>query len=147
MSHQNHQEGKKVVSWKRSLVAATKNIASSLPMLVSVVFLISAVKMFLGDQLSELFGHGVLDPIVGAGLGSVMAGNPVTSYVIAGEFLRSGVGAVTVTAFLITWVTVGAVQFPLEAEALGRRFAIVRNVSAFILAIIVAIITAVVVPL
>jgi len=55
--------------------------------------------------------------------------------------LKQGVGLIAVTAFLVSWVTVGLIQFPAESTILGKKFAILRNISAFILSIIVAIIT------
>ena len=74
-------------------------------------------------------------------MGSVLAGNPVTSYVLGGELLTQGVNLVAVTAFLVAWVTVGFVQLPAESMMLGKKFAISRNILSFIFSIIVAIIT------
>ncbi|MCD4704284.1 MAG: hypothetical protein K8R64_08360, partial [Methanosarcinaceae archaeon] len=68
-------------------------------------------------------------------------GHPITSYILGGEFLAQGVDLLVVTAFLIAWVTVGIVQIPVEAAVFGKRFAILRNVSAFMLSMIAAIIT------
>ena len=85
--------------------------------------------------------NAVLDSVLGSIFGSIHAGNPVTSYILGGEFLKEGVSLVAVTAFLVAWVTVGFVQLPAEAMILGKKFALVRNISSFILAIIVAIIT------
>ena len=42
---------------------------------------------------------------------------------------------------MVAWVTVGIIQSPIEAKALGKRFAIYRNISAFFMAIVTAIIT------
>jgi uncharacterized membrane protein YraQ (UPF0718 family) len=36
----------------------------------------------------------------------------------------------------MAWVTVGVIHFPLESSALGRRFALARNLSAFAVAIL-----------
>ena len=71
----------------------------------------------------------------------------MTSYVLGGELFKQGVSLVAVTAFLVAWVTVGLVQLPAESMILGKRFAITRNITAFILSIIVAIITVSVVSL
>lgn len=55
--------------------------------------------------------------------------------------LNQGVGLIAVTAFIVSWVTVGIIQLPAESVILGKKFAILRNISAFILSIIVAILT------
>jgi uncharacterized membrane protein YraQ (UPF0718 family) len=55
--------------------------------------------------------------------------------------LQQGVSLIAVTAFLVAWVTVGFIQLPAESYLLGKRFAFLRNLTAFILAIVVAILT------
>lgn len=82
--------------------------------------------------------EGVFGPLFGALLGSVAAGHPVTSYVLAGELTSAGAGLATVTALVVSWVTVGIVHLPAEAAILGARFALWRNVISFILAIVMA---------
>jgi len=83
-------------------------------------------------------GNVLIDSLLGDFIGSVMLGNPITAYVLGSEFLSNGISLVAVTAFMVAWVTVGLVQLPAESALLGRRFAIVRNVSAFLFALIVA---------
>ncbi len=50
-----------------------------------------------------------------------------------------GVSLFAVTAFITSWVTVGLVQLPAEIAALGKKFALVRNVLSFITSIAIAI--------
>ncbi len=121
----------------QALTKTLNNIKSNLPILLSVVLLIGLVKSVISVDL--LFsGNLVLDTLIGAGAGSVLAGNPVTSYILGGEFIQSGVPLAPVTAFLLTWVTVGIVQLPAESLLLGREFAIARNISAFLSAVVIA---------
>jgi len=63
------------------------------------------------------------------------------SYIFAGELLKQGISLIAVTAFIVSWVTVGVIQIPAESAMLGKKFTLIRNISAFIFAIIVAIIT------
>ena len=83
----------------------------------------------------------ILDPIFGSFFGSIFAGNPVVSYIFAGELLKQGISLIAITAFIVSWVTVGIIQIPAESAILGKKFTILRNLSAFIFAIFVAIIT------
>ncbi len=73
-------------------------------------------------------------------MGSLFAGNPINSYIIGGELLKQGVGLVAVTAFLVSWITVGFVSLPGEIMFLGKKFAILRNVLAFLFSIIIAVV-------
>ena len=114
-------------------------LVQALPILAGVLTLVSlAVANIPKTWYAQLFTNTPLDPVIGAAAGSVAAGNPLTSYIIGGELLRRGVSLLAVIAFLMTWVTIGLVQLPAEAMFLGRRFAVARNLTAFVLAIVIA---------
>jgi uncharacterized membrane protein YraQ (UPF0718 family) len=86
------------------------------------------------EFLPSLFSGGMgWDSFWGACLGSLFAGNPISSYIIGAQMLDVGVSIVAVTAFICSWVTVGLVQLPAESTALGWRFAVLRNASCFVL--------------
>lgn len=118
-------------------------IIMSFPTLVGVLLLTSfAIVAIPHDFYTRVFvDNYFVDSFVGAVVGSVAAGNPMTSFVFAGEMTARGISMVAITAFLVTWVTVGVVQLPAEIEAMGAKYAIVRNVVGFFSAIIIAIVT------
>ena len=126
-----------------SLLNALKNFGSTLPLLLGVILLLGLFRTFISKQMiqSVFTGELLRDTLNGAVIGSFLAGNPITSYIIGGELLKEGVSLFAVTAFIVTWVTVGIVQFPTEAAILGKRFALARNVLSFILAILVSVAT------
>ena len=68
-------------------------------------------------------------------------GAPAISYVFGGEMLSQGVSLIAVTAFMVSWVSVGIITLPLESHFFGKKFAITRNILSFIFSIIVAITT------
>ena len=89
--------------------------------------------------VASIFGHGeLIDVLLGTGFGGVVTGHPLASYVLGGELLAVDVSLIAVTAFIVSWVTVGAVQLPAESLLLGARFAIYRNLLCFFSAIGVA---------
>lgn len=113
-----------------------------MPMLTGVLLLVSLLHQFFKNNYQHWFsGNLILDPFIGAIAGSISFGMPVTSYVAGGELLHAGVSLLAVTAFIMSWTTVGLIMIPLEASALGIRFAIIRNILNFIFALIVAIST------
>ena len=126
-----------------SFLKALKSFGAMLPVLLGVILLIGLFKTYITSELiSTVFiGNLFQDTLIGSVLGSISAGNPITSYIIGGELLKEGVSLFAVTAFILTWVTVGIIQLPVEASVLGKRFAITRNILSFILAIVVAIAT------
>ncbi len=130
-------------SLKQAVKQSARALWRSLPILFGVILLVSIANILIPKSFfAYLFSRNVvLDSFIGSAIGSVLAGNPVTSYILGGELLSQGISLTAVTAFLVAWVTVGVVQLPAESILLGKRFAIVRNICAFIFSIIVAIIT------
>jgi len=132
-----------------AMLKAGKGIYSALPVLIGVVLLISLITTIISTEtIGSLFTKNpFFDTLIGSIAGSIMAGNPITSYILGGELLASGVSLFAVTAFIVAWVTVGLIQLPAESILLGKRFAITRNITAFIFSFILAFLTVVLVSL
>jgi uncharacterized membrane protein YraQ (UPF0718 family) len=120
---------------------SAKVLFNVLPLLAGVILLVGLTRTLIPKSF-YFSTNAVLDSIIGSGLGSVLAGNPVTSYLLGGELLKQGISLVAVTSFLVAWVTVGLVQLPAEAIMLGKKFAILRNFFSFAFSMLVAITTA-----
>jgi len=116
---------------------------SVFPNILAIVFLSGLFVEFIPVQkISEFLGKGpVVDGLTGALFGSISTGNPLISYVLGGELLERGFSLIAVTAFIVSWVTVGSIQLPAEIITFGRRFALVRNIVSFFCAILIAILT------
>ncbi len=137
MNQNNEQTLKK--SYKKALKGFSKNI----PLIAGVLLLLGLIKNYITKEIiTKIFvGKIFQDSLVGSIIGSISAGNPITSYIIGGELLNQGISLFAVTAFIVAWVTVGLVQFPAEAETLGKKFSAIRNISSFVLSMVVALIT------
>jgi len=124
---------------KRSAMA----FASMLPMILGVVGLVGLFQTLITPEfLSSFFTGNVLwDTLVGTIAGGIAAGQAMVSYIIGGELLKEGISMYAVSAFVLSWVTLGVVQLPLEVEVLGMRFTVIRNILAFIFTIVIAIAT------
>ncbi len=122
---------------------AARGMYKTLPTLIGIILLISMASILIPSSFySSVFGnHYLVDSFIGSAIGSILAGNPINSYVLGGEFLNQGVKLIAVTAFLVAWVTVGIVQLPAEGLLLGKKFALLRNGLSFIFSIIVAVLT------
>jgi len=126
------------ITWVEALNKARRQFGVLLPMLLGVIFLLGLFQAFISQEMLLTFFSGSLhqDTILGALLGSVLAGNPVNSYVIGSTLLDSGVGLAAVTALMVAWVNVGIIQLPAEAASLGWGFTLVRNITGFAAAVI-----------
>ena len=119
-----------------------KIIIMTLPLVIGVILLISLLMPLLkSDWLIKLFQKNILiDSLIASVIGSLAAGNPITSYILAGEFTNLGISLAAIVAFILSWVTVGLVQLPAEVMMLGKRFAILRNILSFISAMLIGLI-------
>jgi uncharacterized membrane protein YraQ (UPF0718 family) len=125
---------------KQAINKTLKNLSNSMPLIIGMMLLVSFITTIVPDSFYiSLFQKGMfVNSIIGSLIGSISMGSPIVSYVLAGEFLAKGISIVAVTAFLISWVTVGIIQLPIESIYLGKKFAIIRNISAIILSVISA---------
>ncbi len=126
-----------------AFLKSAKALWKSLPLILGTILLISLISILMPKAFyTSVFSKNIfLDSFIGSLIGSISAGTPITSYIFGGEMLKQGVNLLAVTAFLVAWVTVGIIQLPAEIAILGKKFALLRNITSFILAIVVAIIT------
>lgn len=128
---------------KKSAIKSFKSLYKMLPLILGVLLLVSLIPVLIPKSFYLRFfqKNPILDSVTGSIIGSISAGSPITSYILGGEFLKDGVSLTAVTAFIVAWVTVGIIQLPAESLILGKKFAIIRNATSFLFAIIVALIT------
>lgn len=131
-------------SFVQVLKKALFGFLSMSPMLLGVIGLLGIIQVYVTpDMMAEAFGKGLLiDTLIGTFAGAISSGNPAVSYLVGGELLEEGISLYAVTAFILSWVTLGFVQLPAEAAALGFRFTLYRSLLSFIATIIIAIATA-----
>ena len=65
---------------------SAKSMYSSLPVLIGVILLIGLISSLIPkSSYNILFSkHVILDSLIGSAVGSVFAGNPITSYILGG---------------------------------------------------------------
>lgn len=126
-----------------STIRSLRTFINVLPIVIGMLLLTSLAMKFLPiENAADWFSQqGYLDVFIGTGIGSIAMGHPLASYLLGGELLAGGVSLLAVTALIVSWVTVGVVQLPVEIIMLGRHFAIYRNLSCVLLAILVAFMT------
>ena len=132
---------------KQAGISTWNAFIKNILVLLGILILVSLSQTLIPKEaFTWLFSKNMfLDSFIGSLLGSILAGNPITSYILGGEMLTQGISLMAIVAFIVAWVTVGIVQLPAEAMLLGKKFAISRNIISFFFAIIVALITTILV--
>jgi len=126
--------------FQEAFLKASQTLKTFFPILISILLLVNLINIFAKNYYSRLFtGNLILDPIIGALIGSFSFGMPITSYIVGGELLKESISLIAITAFILSWTTVGIGMLPLEAKFLGKRFALIRNFLNFVFAIIISI--------
>ncbi len=135
----------KKVSFLQVAKRSAMGFASMIPMILGVVGLVGLFQALMTPEVLRSFftGNIYYDTFVGTVVGGIAAGQAMVSYIIGGELLKDGISMYAVSAFILSWVTLGVVQLPLEVEVLGVRFTILRNILAFVFTIVVALVSVV----
>jgi uncharacterized membrane protein YraQ (UPF0718 family) len=128
----------------QSILKSAKGFLYMSPMLLGVILCMGLFQTFVTEEmLTALFnGAPLTDMLIGTAAGGVSMGQPVASYIIGGELLQSGVSLYAVAAFIVSWVSVGVMQLPLEQSLFGTRFTLKRNLLNLLFALLVAAATA-----
>jgi uncharacterized membrane protein YraQ (UPF0718 family) len=111
-----------------------------LPVLMSVMILVSVILYFVsGETLMKYLGKdaGIGAYIFAAVIGAVSIIPSFIAYPLAGVLVKTGVSYGVISVFINTLKMVGMLTIPIEAKFLGYKISILRNLLAFIGALIV----------
>jgi len=139
---QHKQSGQRPSFWK-VLQKSSLSFLAMAPLLLGVIGLVGLFQILVTPMmLASLFrGNPLVDTLIGTLTGAAAAGNPVVSYLLGGELLGQGISLYAVSAFILSWVTLGFIQLPAEIEVFGGRFTLYRNILAFVFTMLIAVLT------
>lgn len=134
---------RKPATAKAAATASVRQFGKVLPTLLAVFGLIGLFEVYMPPSLIERWmgsSSGIGSLLIGTAAGSIAAGSPAAAYPAAGLLLHDGAWIGAVAAFLTAWVLVGVVTLPFEAKEFGWRFALLRNGSALLLAVVIGLV-------
>ena len=134
------EKNKENITPKIALNKAINNFLSMTPMLLGVIGFIAILQTYVTpEMLAHLFGYGkTTDIFTGTFIGAISSGNPAVSYLISDQLLTQGVSLYAVSAFILSWVTLGIVQLPAEVSVFGLKFTFYKNILTLIATMLVA---------
>jgi hypothetical protein len=121
-----------IKSLKQTLIGLWIN----LPIVFWILIFVVLLKHYVSIDLLSKIQNNFLSIFLFSIFGGISAGNPVNSYLIAWEFGNISDNIIVISAFLISWVTVWFVQIPAESYFFWKKFAIFRNILAFIFSLL-----------
>ncbi|MEA1924023.1 MAG: permease, partial [Pseudomonadota bacterium] len=143
MNKEQNKRSPQRPTFRKVLQKSALSFLALSPLLLGVIGLVGLFQVLVTPKmLAALFkGNGVIDPLIGTLAGAAAPGNPVVSYLLGGELLNQGISLYAVSAFVISWVTLGFTQLPAEVEVFGGRFTLYRNILAFLFTMLIATLT------
>mgnify|MGYP006295027545 CR=1 FL=1 len=118
------------------------------PLMLLIVIAIGLILTFLPPPvISAAIGDeaGLRGLLTSTGIGAVLHIPAIIGFPLASSLLTAGASTAAAAAFITSLTMVGVVTLPLEIKELGVKFTVLRNVSALILAVCIALIMGVVV--
>ncbi len=125
---------------RMSLQVAKGSLLKLAPMLAAIFGLIGLFQVFIPAELIERWlgaSSSWTALLTGGLLGAVAIGPPVAAFPLAGSMLDAGAWPPAAAAFVVSWISVGVITLPFEAEVFGLRFALSRNAIAFVSALLI----------
>jgi len=143
MNKEQNKRSPQKPTFRKVLQKSALSFLAISPLLLGIIGLVGLFQVLVTPKmLATLFrGNGVIDTLIGTLAGATAAGNPVVSYLLGGELLNQGISLYAVSAFVISWVTLGLSHLPAEVEVFGGRFTLYRNILAFVFTMLIATLT------
>lgn len=119
-----------------------KMFANLLPVILSVIIMISTALYFLPNEVIVYYlgkDAGYTAYIFAAVIGSVALIPGFIAFPLAGILVNNGVSYPVIAVFITTLMMVGILTLPIEIRFFGTKTAILRNILYFIAAIIIGI--------
>ncbi|MDP8203074.1 MAG: permease [Candidatus Tenebribacter mawsonii] len=128
----------------KALKIAIKKFSKIMPAFLTMLILISIVLYVFPQELIIKYlgiGNKYISTLIASLIGSITLMPGFIAFPLAGILHQQGVPYMVLSAFTTTLMLVGIITFPIEREFLGIKITIIRNLTCFAIAIIVAIVT------
>lgn len=139
-----------IKSKEKSILAlnkAWKSFENILPQFLSILIIIGLMLAILTpEQISKVLGNesGWYGVLIAAVIGSITLVPAFVAFPLAAALIGSGAGYMQIAAFVSTLMMVGIVTMPIENKYFGKKATIVRNVTALVFSLVVALVMGVV---
>ncbi|MCF8009336.1 MAG: permease [Halanaerobiales bacterium] len=126
---------------KKALVRAFIKAVNILPMLLVIIVMIGLIFGFIPPDLIKSYlgsDNNIIQIVLASLFGALTMIPSLVALPLAGSLIEAGASYTPVAAFITTLTMVGFVTLPIELKELGKKVTVLRNVFAFIFAVIIA---------
>lgn len=126
---------------KQAVKIAIKKALGLAPFMLIIITAIGLIFSFLPPELIRVYLGGnfnIIQVISAALFGAVMMIPGMIALPLAGSLVEAGASYTTIAAFVTTLTMVGFVTLPIELRELGTKITVLRNILAFIFAVLIS---------
>lgn len=126
---------------KKSLKMAKGMLMSTGQSIIGILFLIGLLLAYVPESMIQsLLGKSnqVISGLYGALIGTITIIPAFIAFPLAASLMNSGANLVSIAAFITTLTMVGFATLPVEIQYFGKKFAYLRNLLSFALALGIA---------
>ena len=126
---------------KKAVIKALVKFLNLLPMILIIIVMIGLIFGFIPPELIKTYlgsDRNILEVVAAALFGAITMIPSLVALPLAGSLVEAGASYTPVAAFITTLTMVGFVTLPVELKELGKKLTILRNVFAFLFAIIIS---------
>ena len=126
-----------------ALKKAWKSFENILPQLFSILLIIGlALSLLTPEQISKFIGaeSGWAGVLAASSVGAITLVPGPVAFPLAAALLESGAGYMQLAAFISSLMMVGIVTMPMEISYMGKKSTILRNSSALLFSLFVAVV-------
>ena len=122
---------------KKNFFKTINGFKELIPMLFWIIVIIAMLKQAgIFENLNKYVNNDFIWVLLSDIFGSISVWSAINSYIIAHNFGDINKYMLVISSFLIAWVTVWIIQIPAESYFFWKKFAILRNILAFLFAIL-----------
>ena len=129
-------------TWKAAK-SGIKMLLKILPQFIVIILVMTFVLyIFPPEKIVDLLSRSGdwVNMFVASIIGSIVVIPGFIAFPLAGILKDIGVGFAVLASFTTTLMLVGVLTYPLEKQYYGAKLAVVRNVSSYVIAIVVSIV-------
>jgi len=126
----------------KAIKIAFKSLINTAPYIIITIVIIGIMQGFIPNNLiGEYLGEisGVSGVLLASLLGAILYIPAFVSFPLVASLIDKGASVMIGAAFITTLTMIGFTSLPLEIKEFGIKFTVLRNISSFAAAILIAV--------
>ena len=125
---------------KQAFFKGCRSLSNMMPQFLGIIFIVGiTLAMLKPETISSILGgsSGAFGIVLSAVVGSIAMMPTFVAFSTGDMLLKSGAGIAQVAALISTLTLIGIITIPMEANYIGKKATLYRNLLAFIFSIMV----------